>query len=89
MESSKLYVGNLKYSVTDEQLAQLFAQFGEVKSANVIKGKGFGFVEMSSIEEANKAHDALDGKEFEGRTIRIADAHPPRTEKKESHEKQE
>lgn len=89
MESSKLYVGNLKYSVTDEQLAQLFAQFGEVKSANVIKGKGFGFVEMGSIEEANKAHDALDGKEFEGRTIRIADAHPPRTEKKESHEKQE
>jgi len=82
MESSKLYVGNLKYAVTDEQLAQLFAEFGEVKSANVIKGKGFGFVEMGTIEEANKAHEALNGKEFEGRTIRIADAHPPR-EKKE------
>jgi len=82
MESSKLYVGNLKYAITDEQLAQLFAEFGEVKSANVIKGKGFGFVEMGTIEEANKAHEALNGKEFEGRTIRIADAHPPR-EKKE------
>jgi RNA recognition motif-containing protein len=87
MESSKLYVGNLKYAVTDEQLTQLFAEFGEVKSANVIKGKGFGFVEMGSIEEANKAHDALNGKEFEGRTLRISDAHPPR-EKKENSQKQ-
>jgi len=89
MESSKMYVGNLKYAVTDEQLTELFAEFGEVKSANVIKGKGFGFVEMGSVEEANKAHDALNGKEFEGRVLRIADARPPRTEKKESSEKSE
>jgi len=89
MESSKLYVGNLKYAVTDEQLTELFAEFGEVKSANVIKGKGFGFVAMGSIEEANKAQDALNGKEFEGRVLRIADARPPRTEKKEPEEKSE
>lgn len=87
MESSKIYVGNLKYAVTDEQLAKLFADFGEVKSANVIKGKGFGFVEMGTVEEANKAYDALNGKEYEGRTLRIADAHPPR-EKKENSKKQ-
>ncbi|MFH1214479.1 MAG: RNA-binding protein [Candidatus Neomarinimicrobiota bacterium] len=88
MESSKLYVGNLKYAITDEQLAQLFAEFGEVKSANVIKGKGFGFVEMGTIEEADKAAEALNGKEYEGRTLRIADAHPPRTDKKEFRNKQ-
>jgi len=93
--SSKIYVGNLPYSVTDSSLESNFAEFGNVSSAKVMmdretgRSKGFGFVEMGSIEEANKAHDALDGKEFEGRTIRIADAHPPRTEKKETHEKQE
>jgi RNA recognition motif-containing protein len=81
MESSKMYVGNLKYAVTDEQLSKLFAEFGEVKSANVIRGKGFGFVEMGTIEEATKAQEALNGKEFEGRILRIADARPPRERK--------
>lgn len=83
MSGSKLYVGNLKYSITDEQLAKLFAEHGEVKSANVIKGKGFGFVEMSSVEEADRAREALNGKDFEGRTLRIAEAQPPRTERRE------
>jgi len=81
MESSKMYVGNLKYAVTDEQLSKLFAEFGEVKSANVIRGKGFGFVEMGTIEEATKAQEALNGKEFLGRILRIADARPPRERK--------
>ena len=76
MESSKLYVGNLKYSVTDEQLAQLFAQFGEVKSANVIKGKGFGFVEMANAEAAQAAISALHGVSVDGRTIVVNLARP-------------
>lgn len=84
MSGSKLYVGNLKYSVTDEQLKKLFSEHGEVKSANVIKGKGFGFVEMGSSEEATRAREALNGKEFEGRTLRIAEALPPRTERRDN-----
>ncbi len=87
MLGSKLYVGNLKYSVTNEALEKLFADFGTVKSANVIRGKGFGFVEMGSEEEANKAFEALNGKEFNGRPLRIAEAHPPRTERKEDRDK--
>jgi RNA recognition motif-containing protein len=51
MESSKMYVGNLKYAVTDEQLSKLFAEFGEVKSANVIRGKGFGFVKWEQLRK--------------------------------------
>lgn len=78
MESSKLYVGNLTYSVTDEQLSELFSTHGTVKEANVIGNKGFGFVEMSSVEEAEKAKEALDGTEFEGRTLKVDEARPRR-----------
>ena len=78
MQGSKLYVGNLKYSVTNEQLQELFGQYGEVKNVNVIEFKGFGFVEMSSPSEAEKAKTALDGSEFEGRTLRVDEARPPR-----------
>lgn len=78
MQNSKLYVGNLNYSVTNEQLAQLFSEHGEVKEANVIEGKGFGFVEMSSPEDAQKAMEALNGTEFEGRPLKIDEARPPR-----------
>ncbi len=52
MQGSKLYVGNLSYSVTNEQLEELFSKHGEVKNVNVIEYKGFGFVEMSSPAEA-------------------------------------
>ncbi len=56
MESNKLYVGNLTYSVNEEQLKELFARFGTVNDVRVIERKGgFGFVEMSSPEEAEKA----------------------------------
>jgi len=76
MQESKLYVGNLDYSVTNEQLEKLFADFGEVKEVNVIEGKGFGFVEMSSPDEAGKAKDELNGTDFVGRPLRIDEARP-------------
>lgn len=78
MQGSKLYVGNLKYSVTNDQLNEIFANHGEVKSVNIIEGKGFGFVEMSSPEEAGKAKDALNDTDFEGRPLKIDEARPPR-----------
>ena len=78
MQGSKLYVGNLNYSVTDEQLTELFSQFGEVKETRVIEGKGFGFVEMSSPEEAEKAKEALNEQEFKGRKLRVDEARPPK-----------
>jgi RNA recognition motif-containing protein len=76
MQGSKLYVGNFSYSTVDEQLEKLFAQHGVVKSVTVIGNKGFGFVEMSSAEEAEKAKEALDGSDFEGRTLRVSEARP-------------
>lgn len=79
MQGSKLYVGNLSYSVTNEGLGELFANYGEVKEVNVIEGKGFGFVEMSNPSEAEKAKEGLDGSDFEGRTLKIEEARPPRS----------
>jgi RNA recognition motif-containing protein len=76
MQGSKLYVGNLTYAVNSEQLQDLFSNYGEVKQANVIEGKGFGFVEMSTPEEAEKAKEQLNGQEFEGRTLRVDEARP-------------
>jgi len=78
MQGSKLYVGNLKYSVTNDQLSEIFANHGEVKNVNIIEGKGFGFVEMSSSDEAEKAKEALNGTDFEGRTLKIDEARPPK-----------
>ena len=78
MAGSKLYVGNLKYSVTPDELRNLFSSYGEVKSANVIEGKGFGFVEMASPEQAEQAKTALNGQDFNGRALKIDEAQPPR-----------
>ena len=78
MQGSKLYVGNLSYSVTNEQLEELFSTYGEVKEVNIIEGKGFGFVELSNPEEAEKAKEALNGSDFKGRTLRVDEARPPR-----------
>jgi len=78
MQGSKLYVGNLKYSVTNDTLSELFAGYGEVKSVNIIEGKGFGFVEMSSSAEAGKAKDALNDTDLDGRPLKIDEARPPR-----------
>ena len=78
MEGSRLYVGNLKYSATGQELEMLFAAYGQVKEVSIIEGRGFGFVEMSNANEAEKAKDALDGRDFLGRTMRIDIARPPR-----------
>ena len=80
--SKKLYVGNLSYSVTSDDLQQLFAQHGTVDSADVImdrstgRSKGFGFVEMGNDEEAQTAMTALDGHEYDGRALRVNEAKP-------------
>ncbi|MBN2073359.1 MAG: RNA-binding protein [Actinobacteria bacterium] len=76
MQGNKLYVGNLNYSVNDEQLEKLFSEYGQVVKANVIGNKGFGFVEMSENSEAEKAKEALDGTDFEGRTLKVDEARP-------------
>lgn len=79
---NKLYVGNLSYGTTEEDLNELFAQAGTVKSVAVIKdrdsgrSKGFGFVEMSSSAEAQKAITMLHGKQFQERTLTVNVARP-------------
>ena len=78
----KLYVGNLPFSVTEQTLRETFSQCGTVDSANIITDrktgqcKGFGFVEMSSDSEAQKAIQELDGSSFEGREIKVNEAKP-------------
>ena len=80
--NTKLYVGGLSYSVTDEQLRQLFASHGTVQSAKVItdkytdRSRGFGFVEMSTQEEAEKAIAALNGTQLDGRSLTVNIAKP-------------
>ena len=80
--STKLYVGGLPYSVTEQQLNELFAQQGTVSSAKVITDKftgqsrGFGFVEMSTTEEAKKAISALNGTQLDGRPLTVNEAKP-------------
>ena len=78
----KLYVGNLAYSVGDQELEQMFASHGQVQSAQVImdrdtgRSKGFGFVEMGSDQEAQAAISAMNGKEVEGRSLTVNEARP-------------
>lgn len=78
----KLYVASLPYSITDEELAQFFAQVGTVVSASVMKDKmtrrsrGFGFVEMGTEEEANAAIEKLHGADMGGRTLVVNMARP-------------
>ncbi|HEX8923578.1 MAG TPA: RNA-binding protein [Patescibacteria group bacterium] len=80
--AKKLYVGGLSYQTTEDSLGAAFAQAGTVVSAVVIKdkfsgqSKGFGFVEMSSDEEANAAIEMWDGKELDGRTVKVNEARP-------------
>lgn len=76
MSGTKLYVGNLSYSVTDVQLRDLFSNHGEVKEVTLLAGKGFGFVSMSNADEALKAKEALNGTQWEGRTIKVDEARP-------------
>ena len=80
--ATKLYVGSLAYSVTDDQLKQMFADAGTVTSAQVIidrdsnQSKGFGFVEMSTDAEAKEAIKLLNDKEVDGRKIVVNEARP-------------
>ncbi len=85
--AAKLFIGSLSYNVTDQALSDAFTQAGTVVSAKVImdrmtgRSKGFGFVEMSSDEEAKKAMEMWNGKELDGRTLVVNEARPmePRT----------
>jgi RNA recognition motif-containing protein len=78
--AKKLYVGNLSYKTTEDGLRNLFSEFGNVASAKIIidresgNSKGFGFIEMSSEEEANAAIAGTNGREFEGRQLRVNEA---------------
>ena len=80
--TNNIYVGGLPYSTTEGQLQEIFAAHGSVESARVItdkftgRSKGFGFVEMSSGGEAQKAIEALNGTEIEGRTLTVNEARP-------------
>ena len=80
--AKKLYVGGLPYATTDAELKDAFAQAGAVSSAVVImdrmtgRSKGFGFVEMSSDDEAMKAMEMWNGKDFGGRTLTVNEARP-------------
>ncbi|MGH7834657.1 MAG: RNA recognition motif domain-containing protein [Candidatus Binatia bacterium] len=80
--SSKLFVGGLPFSTTDGQLEEIFSAHGTVESSRVISDKltgrsrGFGFVEMASSDEAQKAITALNGSQLEGRTLTVNEARP-------------
>lgn len=77
-----IYVGNLSRNVTEDDLKEVFEAFGQLKSINVVKDKysgeprGFGFVEMSSKDEARAAIDGLNGMELKGQSIKVNEARP-------------
>lgn len=80
--NKKLYVGSLPYSVTEDELRELFSPFGPVESARIItdkftgQSKGFGFVEMVNGDDAKKAIEGMNGKQVNGRTLIVNDARP-------------
>lgn len=80
--AKRLYVGNLKYTVTSENLQELFEQFGTVTSAQVLsdrdtgRSRGFGFVEMDNDDEALAAIESLDGRDHDGRRLTVNEARP-------------
>jgi cold-inducible RNA-binding protein len=78
----KLYVGNLSFQTQEDGLREHFGQYGEVVSANIVtdrdtgRSRGFGFIEMSSDDEARSAQNALDGQELDGRQLKVNEAKP-------------
>jgi len=80
--ATKLYVGNLSFQTSSDDLQQLFSQAGTVESASVVedrdtgRSRGFGFVEMATKEEAQKAIEQFNGKEFNGRNLNVNEARP-------------
>jgi RNA recognition motif-containing protein len=87
----KIYVGNLSYSVSSEDLRTAFEEFGTVDSAEVVmdrntnRSRGFGFTEMSNDEEAKAAISALNGKDMDGRPLNVSVARPKRAESRSSY----
>ena len=85
--AKNLYVGNLAYSTTSGDLSELFGAMGEVVSVNLItdrmsgRSKGFAFVEMAEYDAAQKAINELNGKEVDGRAIKVAEARPKRDDR--------
>ena len=81
---SKLYVGNLSFDTTDQGLEQAFSEYGEVASATVVKdqysnrSRGFGFVEFVQGADAQKAKESMNGKELDGRELKVDEARPRR-----------
>ena len=82
MEGINIYVGNVPFQTNEDQLKELFEQYGRVEQAKIIvdrgtgRSKGFGFVEMSEREEGLKAIEELDSQDFMGRTLRVNEARP-------------
>lgn len=82
--NKKLYVGNLVYEASDDDLKNHFSQAGNVVSATIIRfrdtgrSKGFGFVEMETEEAAQKAIDSLNGQDYKGRKLVVSEARPPK-----------
>ena len=80
--ATKLYVGNLSFSTNDSDLARIFGDYGTVTSAQVItdrdtgRSRGFGFVEMETADEAEKAISAMNGREADGRTLTVNESRP-------------
>ncbi|MBS3099266.1 RNA-binding protein [Candidatus Pacearchaeota archaeon] len=80
--SKKVYVGNLPFKVGNDQLKEMFSQYGEVTEATVIsdkysgRSKGFGFVTFAKDSDADKAVSEMDGKEIEGRALKVNEARP-------------
>jgi RNA recognition motif-containing protein len=78
----RLYVGNLSFQTTEQELQDLFQEVGQVETCNLItdkvtgKSRGFGFVQMVTDDEAQKAIDEFDGKEVDGRTLKVNEARP-------------
>ena len=93
--SKKIYVGNMSYDTNESSLTEMFSEFGEVVSAKVIedqfsgRSKGFGFIEMANDEDAMAAISALNGKEVDGREVKVNEAvdKPRRTDNRGSFKK--
>ena len=79
-----IYVGNLNYNLSEDELEKVFSSYGEVTSVKIIRdkytdqSKGFGFIEMANDADAQKAIDELNGTEVKGRELRVNQARPPR-----------
>lgn len=80
--STKIYAGNLNFTITEDELADVFAEFGNVVDVNIIydkysnQSKGFGFIEMENADDTNSAIEGLNGRDVKGRELRVSLAKP-------------